>query len=359
MSMRRIGMSNHKNELIAYACAYTPLVLLMAAGFQPYRVLPLTESPEKAGLHLHDNLCPHVKRILDRAMAKELPDLAGMVFMNSCDAMRRLSDAWKVVRGPDSSILIDLPVITDGPSVKFFAVELRRLAAKLEMLSGNTITGELILKSIQEYNGLADALNKLTAKVHAGVFKGGPAALQSACNEAATKPVSETIRYIENLLSNLKADEATAKSPAIFLFGNILPDKDAFELFEDCGARIVDDDLCTGSRLFQAIDITDGDDLYTSLSHSILNRRSCARTFDNTNPGKIAFDVVQRARACNASGVICHTAKFCDPYLARLPFIIETLRKEGIPMLMLEGDCTTRSMGQHRTRIEAFIEMLG
>ncbi|MGO9146767.1 MAG: 2-hydroxyacyl-CoA dehydratase, partial [Desulfomonilia bacterium] len=55
----------------------------------------------------------------------------------------------------------------------------------------------------------------------------------------------------------------------------------------------------------------------------------------------------------------CHTAKFCDPYLARLPYIREVFRKEGMPLLVLEGDCTMRSMGQHRTRIEAFIEMLG
>ena len=30
----------------------------------------------------------------------------------------------------------------------------------------------------------------------------------------------------------------------------------------------------------------------------------------------------------------------------------------GLPVLLLEGDCTLRSIGQHRTRIEAFVEML-
>jgi benzoyl-CoA reductase/2-hydroxyglutaryl-CoA dehydratase subunit BcrC/BadD/HgdB len=69
--------------------------------------------------------------------------------------------------------------------------------------------------------------------------------------------------------------------------------------------------------------------------------------------------MIESAKACNAAGAICHTAKFCDPYLARLPFIREVFRKEGMPLLVLEGDCTMRSMGQHRTRIEAFIEMLG
>ncbi|MCP4693702.1 MAG: 2-hydroxyacyl-CoA dehydratase [Desulfobacterales bacterium] len=36
----------------------------------------------------------------------------------------------------------------------------------------------------------------------------------------------------------------------------------------------------------------------------------------------------------------------------------DALRHAGIPLLLIEGDCTLRSMGQQRTRIEAFIEML-
>jgi benzoyl-CoA reductase/2-hydroxyglutaryl-CoA dehydratase subunit BcrC/BadD/HgdB len=51
--------------------------------------------------------------------------------------------------------------------------------------------------------------------------------------------------------------------------------------------------------------------------------------------------------------------KFCDPYLARLPAVRAELKQAGLPLLVLEGDCTLRSLGQHRTRIEAFVEMLG
>jgi benzoyl-CoA reductase/2-hydroxyglutaryl-CoA dehydratase subunit BcrC/BadD/HgdB len=94
--MRRISMSSQKNEIIGYACACTPIVLFYAAEFHPYRVLSLTECQDQVGLHLHDSLCPHVKRILDRAMGNDLPELKGMVFMNSCDAMRRLSESFFV-----------------------------------------------------------------------------------------------------------------------------------------------------------------------------------------------------------------------------------------------------------------------
>ena len=44
--------------------------------------------------------------------------------------------------------------------------------------------------------------------------------------------------------------------------------------------------------------------------------------------------------------------------LDRLPAVRETLRQAGIPLLLLEGDCSLRSIEQQRTRIEAFIEML-
>ena len=116
-----------QNEFIGYACAYTPLVLIDAAAYTPYRILPMSTCPDQAGQLLHDNLCPHVKRILDRVISKDLPELAGVVFINSCDAMRRLSDAWRHVRPDDSTILLDLPAIADEAALAFFAGELARL----------------------------------------------------------------------------------------------------------------------------------------------------------------------------------------------------------------------------------------
>ena len=49
---------------------------------------------------------------------------------------------------------------------------------------------------------------------------------------------------------------------------------------------------------------------------------------------------------------------YADRELDRLPAVRETLRQAGIPLLLLEGDCSLRSIEQQRTRIEAFIEML-
>ena len=71
-------MTDDNKQFIGFTCAYTPLPLIDAAGFTPFRILPDTDAQDQAGSILHDNMCPHVKRVLDRAMEKDLPDLAGV-----------------------------------------------------------------------------------------------------------------------------------------------------------------------------------------------------------------------------------------------------------------------------------------
>jgi benzoyl-CoA reductase/2-hydroxyglutaryl-CoA dehydratase subunit BcrC/BadD/HgdB len=350
-------MNQADNLRIGFACAYTPLPLIVAAGFTPYRVLPITQAPDQSGRLLHDNLCPHVKAILDRALAGDLPKLRGMVFMNSCDAMRRLSDAWRAIPGGAPAILIDLPVVVDEPSVQFFAGELKRLAETMESWGGGSLSPERIRRGIDEYNALAALLRDLTVRVDQGTLTDGPARLQTAFNRAATSPLAETAAFIRELIAEPEDGRAPEAVP-LYLFGNILPDPESFRLFASCGARIAASDLCSGTRLFQTIDIAAGMDLYTGLAAAVLGQRPCARTFDPKRPVRIADDVLAEAQAAGARGVICHTVKFCDPYLARLAAVRRMLQEAGMPFLVLEGDCTLRSIGQQKTRIEAFVEML-
>ena len=208
-------MDRPDSALIGFACAYTPLPLIAAAGFTPYRVHPLTEAPDRAGRLLHDNICPHVKRILDRALGSDLPALAGMVFMNSCDAMRRLFDAWRTIPGGAPAVLIDLPIAADELSVRFFAGELERLARTLEAWGGRELTAERIRRGIDEYNALAGLLQALAERVDGGTLADGPARLQAAFNRAATSPFAETAAAIRELLAEPAGDGDPTPFPSI------------------------------------------------------------------------------------------------------------------------------------------------
>ena len=98
---------------------------------------------------------------------------------------------------------------------------------------------------------------------------------------------------------------------------------------------------------------------FEQIARAILDRPPCARTIAPADPGRLAGLVLDDARKCGAKGVIAHVMKFCDPYLARLPAVRQALKEANVPLLVLEGDCSLRSLGQHRTRIEAFVEMVG
>jgi benzoyl-CoA reductase/2-hydroxyglutaryl-CoA dehydratase subunit BcrC/BadD/HgdB len=344
-------------KFVGFTCAYTPLALIHAAGFVPYRIFPVGDWPDQAGQILHDNLCPHIKRVLDRALADDIPPLAGMVFMNSCDAMRRLHDAWQTVRPNDRTILIDLPPTKDTRACEFFAEELSRLVGKLSEWSGQTITDKSIGNSIRISNQLAALVLELRKHNMAGTLEGGTTRMQEIYQQAVTQPFEKTIDLIKKTLAEEREAKVGYEVP-VYVFGNVMPDPEFFSLIESCGARVVGEDLCTGSRMFSVIENDGTHDILSCLARRLLNRPACARTVEPNTPGKMAHEVLAGARSCNAAGIIGHAIKFCDPYLARMPALRELLQTESLPLLLLEGDCTLRSFGQQKTRIEAFIEML-
>jgi len=351
-------MSENKGY-IGFACAYTPLPVIYAAGFTPYRILPMGDSPDRAGHILHDNLCPHIKRILDRALNNDMPDLAGMVFMNSCDAMRRLADAWHHIRPGENSILLDLPTTADELSVSFFTGEISKLASALSEWSGRDISMAEIEYGILLYNQISDFMNELTEKIYAGKVNVRRALLQELFNRSVTGLPDTFIENARRLLSENGRDKTENEGIPVFLFGHVLPDPETFMLFESCGAKITGDDLCTGSRFFYPFKTAGEKSLVETVAEGLLMRPPCARTIDSAIPGKIGKIMTSKAKESGARGAIAHVVKFCDPYLSRLPSIREEFQKAGIPLLVLEGDCTLRSIGQQQTRIEAFIEMLG
>ncbi|MBW2527671.1 MAG: 2-hydroxyacyl-CoA dehydratase [Deltaproteobacteria bacterium] len=362
-------MEDATRPLLGFSCAYTPLPLVDAAGLAPYRILPRSDTADQAGTVLHDNLCPHVKRVLDRALAGELPRLRAVVFMDSCDAMRRACDAWRRHRPDDEVVLVDLPVDASNASVAFFAQQLGELASRLGRWGGCEVTVAGLRASVARYNELAADLASLADHAAHGRLEGGRAELQRLLVRSVTEPLDEVLGALERLAVQLDGQGEAPGSPTaragapVFLFGNVLPDPAAFELFDDCGARVVGDDVCTGMRQLAplAVPERDGplDTVLGDLARAVLERPSCPRTMGRNQGRELGRRIVADARRSGARGVIAHVMKFCDPYLARLPVIQSVLREASLPLLVLEGDCTLRSLGQHRTRIEAFVEMLG
>ena len=344
---------------IAFTCSYTPLPLIHAAGFTPYRVLPMGNAPDQAGTLLHDNMCPEVKRVLDRKLAGDLPELAAAVFVNSCDAMRRLANAWSEIDSPERVHLVDLPVMRGDGALAYLTDELDRLRQRLEVWSAAPISDEALGDSIGLYDALHDKLTWLGQQAAAGKLPGGRAMVQEWTNRAVCKPPDQVLeRLTASFEGSLPSVTGGSDAVPLVLFGNVLPDPDAAELFESCGVRIVADDLCTGSRQLTRVGSLDGTDPLPRLAEALLDRPLCARTLVPGDLDALPSQVIELVTKSGARGAVAQVVKFCDPYLLRMPAIRDAFQREGVPLLVLEGDCTLRSLGQQRTRIEAFVEML-
>jgi benzoyl-CoA reductase/2-hydroxyglutaryl-CoA dehydratase subunit BcrC/BadD/HgdB len=69
-------------------------------------------------------------------------------------------------------------------------------------------------------------------------------------------------------------------------------------------------------------------------------------------------DVVRLAKEYQVDGVIHYNLQFCHTYANEAVKMEKRLEKEGIPLLRIETDYSDEDVGQLRTRIEAFLEMI-
>ena len=271
--------------LIGFACAYTPLPLIAAAGFTPFRVLPLTRGPGPGRQ-------PPARQPLPPRQVDPGPRHGGRSsaacgnglheqLRRHAPPLRRLADAPRR-RAP--AVLIDLPVTADELSVRF----LRRRTQTHGRNPGRrgvarTLTPDRIRRGIAEYNALAGLLEALAERVNRGMLADGPARLQAAFNRAATSPFAETAAADPGIPRRPNGDGDPDAVP-LYLFGNVLPDPEAFRLFAACGARIAASDLCSGTRLFQTLDVGTGERSPAGTWPRPSLRRPCARTFDPDHP---------------------------------------------------------------------------
>ncbi|MBI4007404.1 MAG: 2-hydroxyacyl-CoA dehydratase [Planctomycetes bacterium] len=160
--------------------------------------------------------------------------------------------------------------------------------------------------------------------------------------------------YLTSLMNMKNYAHDTRKVPKLFLWGGIVEDEGIVKLIEDAGARVVADDLCSGSRYFDAIvDITDNP--FVSIAKRYLRRISCSRMVNISERIENAISLIERF---SIHGAVYHTLKFCDHSLYDLPLIKKEFQKKNIPLLHLSCDYSPSTQGQIKTRVEAFLEQL-
>jgi benzoyl-CoA reductase/2-hydroxyglutaryl-CoA dehydratase subunit BcrC/BadD/HgdB len=136
-------------------------------------------------------------------------------------------------------------------------------------------------------------------------------------------------------------------------------DDKILDIIDQVGGRVVADNICTGllnSRKDVIISGLMGNPL-DALAERYLYNVPCPCMTDLDRRLNRTAQVIH---TYNVSGVIYHCLKFCDAWRSEYPLIKDYLDKEvKVPSLIVESDYSNADTGTSRTKIEAFIEMIG
>lgn len=340
---------------IGYFCSYIPVEIIRAAGFHPVRIRGKEGDGCSSDEVLCGNLCPYIKSIVDQKLSGELDHLKGVVFTNSCDGMRRLYDSWiKLDKEPKFNYILDLPKTINDVSIDYFASLLKKFKEGLEKSFNSNITSEDINKSISIYNKVREMVMLFIEKQWNGSIARSGTEVFSVLKKGINAVPEKFSEYLSVLMKQEVSNKGNNEGPSIMLWGGIIEDEGIVKIIEDAGARVVADDLCSGTRYFDTtVEVTDNP--YLSLAKRYLTRIPCSRM---TNVAERIETVINRMKENSITASIYHSLKFCDHNLYDFPLIKKEFEKNSIPILPLNCDYSSSSVGQIKTRVEAFIEQL-
>ena len=345
-------------KILGYFCTNTPEEIIHAAGFLPVRILSAPTTVSLSAKHLQSYSCSLVQCSLEAALRGDLSFLDGTVFPHTCDSIQRLSDIWAENLRFSFHWDVVLPVKLHTESARTYLIqELARFRTGLGEFSGHPISDEDLKKSISLFNQNRALLRELYHRrmVNPQLFTAGE--ILSIVQCASFMPKEEFNAKLKKLLgAPVSAYAAADRKLRLFIAGSVCNQALVFDLFDNCGAVVVGDDLCTGWRYFSEDAEANGSPL-EALAGRLIRRVPCPCKH---NPAlDRGDDLLRRVEEAQAQGVIFLLLKFCDPHAFDYPYLKDRLAEKKIPSLLLEIEPGSMPLGALDTRLKAFIETLG
>ncbi len=341
--------------VIGWTCTYTPEEIIHAAGALPVRITGDLEGTKYADAYLPTNMCSFAKSCMDVALRKKYDYLDGFIASNTCDNYGKMYDVWRYHVKTRFNHMINTPHKNTGSSREFFYIELKNFKDLLEKRLGKKISGEKLKSSIRVYNENRRLLRKTYE-----LRKKNPPVITGRETLEIVLSSTFTSKEEHNLILKQLLDEIEERSDLpeekvrLLVSGGEIDIVEPIKIIEECGANVVADDLCTGSRYFWNI-VEESNDPLKALTDRYLDQIPCPFTYQYQERFRHVMDM---AKTFDVEGVILFPIKFCDTYLFDSPQLTEELKNQGYPVLNLEWEHSMTGVAGLKTRIEAFLEMI-
>ena len=354
-------------KVIGTYCTFVPEELVLAVdGVMVGLCAGADFAMDEVEKLLPRNTCALIKSTFGFKLGRICPYLEAcdmVIGENTCDGKKKAYEALDDI--VPNLYVMDMPQMKSEEGKGLLRAEYVKLKARLEELTGKTITLESIKRAIGTVNAKRQAVQRL-ARLRAA----DPAPISGLDSllinqvffydnpERFTNSVNKICDELEN---RVRASEGVKPRGVTRLLVSgcpmAVPNWKVPAVVESLNAVIVGEESCVGERgcrgnVEGAANDVDG------LMDAIVRRYldiDCAIFTPNTERLE---HIKQMAKEYKADGVVLYGLNFCSPYLIEALQVEKELEKAGIPAIRIETDYSREDTGQIKTRIEAFIERL-
>lgn len=343
-------------KVMGYFCTYVPEEILLAADVLPVRILGSHEPQDVTEPHIFGMFCPFCRDCLAQGLKGRYDYLDGIMISQSCLHIRQAYTSWEMHIPIPFSYYLPMPHKVQSPrALPYLRAELETFKKAVEEWTGKTIRDEDLDRGIEMMNRNRRLMREIyeLRKQPDPPMTGLEAMYMVVSSQMIDKTEhSNILEETKKELQIRKLDKPTGQR--LMIIGSEDDDTKFIDMVESCGSTIVADDHCTGSRYFWNEVEPNGDRLQ-AIAQRYIDRPRCP-TKDWEERSRIPY-ILDMAKDWNVSGAILLQQKFCDPHELDIPAIKKSLESNDIQTLFLELDVTV-PIGQFKTRVEAFLEML-
>jgi benzoyl-CoA reductase/2-hydroxyglutaryl-CoA dehydratase subunit BcrC/BadD/HgdB len=360
-------------KVIGYTCLFAPTELILAAGAIPVRVNSGWYDAAKLGDRIVPvEVCPVVRSTIGAKMIALSPYLElsdALISVLTCDGMTKLGE---ILSDYKPVWTMSIPRVKDSAqSMRLWNEEIKAVKGQIEALTGNKIKSKHLKSAIELTHKATKAFRRLQdLRKGLPVIMGRDAMLVNQTYmwdnvERWTAKTEALCGELEKRVSQ-KNWACPPDTPRVMVTGTpmIWPDNwKVPTLVEEANPQgiLVADELCSGERLLYdpvGVDEWSMSDMLNAIAERYLMASTCpCFTSTDGNEDRINW-MLTKIKDWNIQGVIYYVVRGCMLYAMEYTRVKKVLDRMNVPVYYLDTEYTREDVGQMKTRVEAFLEML-
>ncbi len=373
-------LENANNELIrkaqadgqiclGYTCFHIPEVLLNVDNCFSTRLrAPNTGSIDIATYYMSNYTCEYARALLERAIEGGYQFLDALIGVDACSMMNRSMEHFEILHVNDKPNFFvthtDMPFKITDYTVEGYRRQMRvRVLDRLTEVFGADTSDDALRKAVEEHNEMCRIITEIgeMRKELNPVVTGYEFHVINLVSYVC--PTSLILPFLRETLEELKTRETDVKSPfraRVAIVGSEIDDPSLTKLIEGCGALVVSDRYCFGSKPGrEVIELNDDEDVLTQICRHYMEVSECARYISDEKVLQRRETSDRLAKEFKAEGIIYEQMKYCDYWGFERALVSHIMHDEyGWPVLSIDRLYNNGNSGQLRTRCQAFVESL-